>query len=67
MDKFKTPANFYTKESLKGFIKLVDMLDEYIKTLSLKESAELKIKIEIDTKYGAILKFERWQSDLLED
>lgn len=65
--KMKMVFDLNSKNGLDNFMEVVNVLDEYLKSLPLKEDKDLRIKIEVECRFGTILKFERWLTDLLEE
>lgn len=63
----KMKLAMFDVKHLDNFMEVLKKIDEYLESLPLKRNIDLKIKVEVETRHGVILKFERWLTDLVED
>jgi len=59
--------SFETNDSIRAMNELVKAMDYLLKTMSLKDGKELKLKIILDCKFGTLFRYERHFGDWEED
>lgn len=55
------------KESLENFLELLKVIDDFLRMLPLKDNPDLSVKVEVETRYGIIFRFQRCFQDLLNE